>query len=112
MDERPPKILGLLTKKQLLGLVIAALVIIVFTIVLPFGFLANFTIGIFPALPIIVIFFFPSDAISPVTYIAYYVKELLQGSDTRTHNGNTTYYRKKKAKSEKIKRYRSYKGVR
>ena len=110
---RPPKILGLFTRKQFIGVVISALLIILLTIVLPFEFMSNLLIAMIPVFPVLIVAFFPENQTSPLVYAKFFLKRTIYGKDIRVHDGNSEYYRKPREDSnKKIARHKKYQGIR
>lgn len=113
IQSRPPRIMGLFTKRQLIGLLAAAAVMLILLIALPFSIGTNFLISLVPAVPVLIIAYYPENQTSPIVYVKYYIKRAVYGKDVRLHDGNSNYYiRPKQEKEAKIKRHREYQGIR
>lgn len=105
--------MGLFTKRQLLGIVIAAVIVLLLILVLPFQFMTKFLIALIPAVPILIIAYYPENQMSPLVYVRFFAKRIFFGKDIRIHDGNSTYYKKRKPRKEvKITRHKEYQGIR
>ena len=113
INERPPKIFGPFTKKQLLGTIVGAAIIIFFLFILPFDFVTRLLIGAGVSIPAFVFGYLPTGIITPMTYIRYYVLRVINGKQVIPHDGDTAYSAKKKPQEDfKITRHKEYKGIR
>ena len=112
INERPPKIFGLVTLRQAVGIGISVVIGALIMILVPVPFVYRFLIALAPALPIMVIAFYPKNETSPLVILKYYINRLICGPDVYIHDGNSEYYKKKTGTGKpKIKRYANYEGI-
>ena len=112
--ERPPKVIGPFTKKQLIGVAAAALVFILGLVFLPVGdFMIRLVIAALLAMPAIVFGYLPHNTVSPMVYVRYFARRVFCGKQIIVHDGTTDYAPKKKTNAGmKITRHPEYKGIR
>ena len=110
LKDRPPKIAGLLTVRQLITTAIAiAISIPVFKLTKGMDIAVRILLSFVVAGPVIFYGWMPQSEASPRRFFGM-IRSLFYGTKIRTHEGNNAYYRKKEVKDRRIKRYRSYKG--
>ena len=114
LSERPPKVAGPFDRFQITGITIAGLIIVVLINVLPFSLMTNLAIACVPALAAVILFFSRKSQKMVILYMKVLIrniKALFIGTEVWIHDGNTVYYKKKKVKTEKIRRHKEYKGI-
>ena len=110
LKERPPKIAGLLTVRQLIFCIIAlAVVIPVFKLMKNMDFAVRFLVALLAAAPILFVGFMPQGEFSPLKAIKHFIVSLFR-TKIRTHDGNNGFYQETPEKNTRISRHRSYKG--
>ena len=113
MNERKPKLFGLLTLKQFIGAAISVVLGALILILVPLPFMYRILVALVPALPIMVIACYPSHATSPLVMAKYYLNRLICGPDIYIHDGDSEFYKKKtETQQPKVKRYKKYEGIR
>ena len=110
--DRPPKIAGLFTRRQLIGVAAAVAVGAVMIAVIPLDLAYRFLLSLIPAIPILAIAFTPPGDMSPMMVVKFSVRKFVFGNDVYVNDGDTKYYKEKPETQEKIKRYSHYRGVR
>lgn len=110
LKDRPPKIAGLVTVRQLLFSVGAlAVAIPIFKIFKNQDLAVRFVLSFIFAGPLIFVGWMPQSEVSPLKSMKHFAVSIFR-TKIRTHDGNNEYYRAKPEKRVKVKRHRSYKG--
>ena len=91
LAERPPKICGLITLRQLIWSVMAVLLAVPFIIWVPMELTAKILTGFAVAVPFLVIGWYPEKETNPATIAKSFIRTKLIYPHRRTHESTTGY---------------------
>ncbi len=112
IKQRPPKIGGIITARQLIYLILALIPAAFILLFLPIDFAVRILIALVVMFPLLLIGWYPESETSPSAYIKGFIRTSVISEPKRISDGNTVYYRKKTKKKVKIRRHREYRGIR